>query len=135
LILCILFGVRRIWKSSLACAVLPIAALIVTLDPLGFLHGCDYLGNVLHFVVARPYYERIIAGLPHDGGPRIAVFNWGGMVWASSGLVYDESDEVARPAGKQSAAWLASPRLAELSCGGFRARPLWSHYYLVNFSC
>jgi hypothetical protein len=135
LILCVLFAVRRIWRSSLACAILPIAALIVCLDPLGFLRGCDYLGDVLHFVIARPYYERVIAGLPHDGRLRIVVFNWGGMVWASRGLVYDESDEVALPAGKQSAAWLASPHLAELGCGGFSAQPLWSHYYLVSFPC
>lgn len=104
-------------------------------SPIIFLNGCNYLGDVLHFVVARPYYERAVARLPHDGRPRIVVFNWGGMVWASRGLVYDESDEVALPAGKQSTAWLASPSLAELSCGGFRAQPLWSHYYLVSFPC
>lgn len=36
LILCVLFAVRKIWKSSLVCAVLPIAALMVCLHPLFF---------------------------------------------------------------------------------------------------
>ncbi|ARN83087.1 hypothetical protein [Methylocystis bryophila] len=135
LILCVRFAARGLWKSSLACAALPVAAVLVCLYPTIFLRSCAVLGDVLHFVVALPYYERVVAGLPRNESPRIAVFNWGGMVWNSRGVVYDESDEVALPAGEQSVAWRASAHLGELQCGGFSAQPLWRHYYLVSFPC
>ena len=58
------------------------------------------------------------------------------MVWASSGLVYDETDQVSLPAGRQSADWLAAASRTELGCeGGYDVQPLWDHYFLASFSC
>ena len=65
----------------------------------GFVRSCNYIGDVIHFIVAKPYYDRQIAALPADQRPRLVVFDWGGMVWASSGLVYDETDQVSLPRG------------------------------------
>jgi hypothetical protein len=135
LILCIRLAIQRAWKSSFACAVLPITLFVASLYPASTLRGLNLAGDLLHFAVAYPRYERAVERLQPGGQPRIVVFNWGGMVWASRGVVYDESEEVALPSGRQSAAWLASSGLAELRYGGFSARPLWSHYYLVSFSC
>jgi hypothetical protein len=135
LVLFVVFVIRSRWRLSALAAVLPVVVCVAGLDFWSFVRGCNYLGDVLHFVVALPYYDHIVARLPRNERPRLAVFNWGGMIWASSGLVYDESDEVALPPGKQSAKWLADPRLAELSCGNFGVQPLWSHYYLVSFPC
>ena len=89
----------------------------------------------MRFAVTRSYYDHQVALLPTDDMPRVAVFNWGGMIWSSRGLVYDESDEIALPPGQQSATWKANPHIGELSCGNWDARRLWSHYYLVGFSC
>jgi hypothetical protein len=77
-------------------------------DPLAFnffpfVRGCNYLGGALRFSMTRSYYDRQVALLPTDDNPRLAVFNWGGMIWASRGVVYDESDEIAMPPGQQSA--------------------------------
>ena len=127
LVRCLAFVTSRRWKLSALAAVLPVVVCLAGLNFWSFVRGCNYLGDILHFVVARPYYEHIIANLPRDGRPRLAVFNWGGSIWVSHGLVYDESDEVALPPGRQSAQWLADPRLAELDCGGFGVQPLWSH--------
>ena len=135
LVRCLAFVTSRRWKLSALAAVLPVVVCLVGLNFWSFVRGCNYLGDVLHFVVARPYYEHVIANLPRDGRPRLAVFNWGGSIWVSHGLVYDESDEVALAPGRQSAQWLADPRLAELECGGFGVQPLWSHYYLASFPC
>jgi hypothetical protein len=63
------------------------------------------------------------------------VFNWGGMVWASSGVVYDESDQVARPQERQSDDWRERASGTELACEGYGVRPLLDHYYLVSFPC
>ena len=89
----------------------------------------------MRFSLTRSHYDHQVALLPIDGKPRLAVFNWGGMIWWSRGVVYDESDEIALPPGHQSAAWKANPNLAELSCGNWDARRLSSHYYLVGFLC
>lgn len=135
-VLCVLYARRRRWRLSLGAAVLPVVVIVVAFHLLSFIQHSNYAGDVLHFVLARPYYDRKIASLPANDQPRLAVFNWGGMVWASRGLVYDESDEVALPPGQQSAAWLANPYRAELACqGGVSVRPLWSHYYLASFPC
>jgi len=125
----------RQWLLSGELATLPIVVTIVALNLLPFMQKCNYVGGVIHFVVARPYYEYELAKLPRINQKRLAVFNWGGMVWASRGIVYDESDEVALPPGRQSQAWLHNPGLAELSCEGCGITPLWSHYYLASFPC
>ena len=135
-VLCVLYARRRLWRHSLEAGVLPAAVTIAAFHLLSFIQHCNYAGDVVHFVLARPYYNRMIASLPANDRPRLAVFNWGGMVWASRGLVYDESDEVALPPGHQSPAWMANPYRAELACqGGYSIRPLWSHYYLASFPC
>lgn len=57
------------------------------------------------------------------------------LIWSSRGVVYDESDEIALPLGRQSAAWLDKARKTELGCGHWNENRLWSHYYLVSFPC
>ena len=128
-------AMRRDWRQCALASALPIVLLAVALNPFGFVRACNYVGDVLHFVVARPYYDGQIAALPADDRPRLVVFDWGGMVWASTGLVYDETDQVALPPGSQSADWLAAASHSELSCEGYGVRPLWGHYYLASFTC
>jgi hypothetical protein len=134
-VLCALYLSRKQWLLSFLAAILPTLLVFAALNLVPFIQRCNYIGGVIHFVVARPYYDHQIALLPHTNQPRLAVFNWGGMVWASSGLVYDESDEVTLPPGQRSRAWLNNPGLAELSCEGYSVTPLWSHYYLAYFPC
>jgi hypothetical protein len=92
-------------------------------------------GDTLNLLVRLPYYLEWIDREPRDGAPRLLVFNRGGMIWASSGVVYDESDEVALPPGRQSAAWQARADRSELGCGNFYVTPLLGHFYLADFPC
>jgi hypothetical protein len=109
---------RKAWKQCVVASALPILLLGVAFNPFGFVRACNYLGDVLHFVVAKPYYDQQIAALPADQRPRLVVFDWGGMVWASSGLVYDETDQVSLPSGRRSADWLELASHSELSYEG-----------------
>jgi hypothetical protein len=109
--------------------------LIVAFDPVRFVRSCDHAGDVIHFIAMKSHYDRTIAALPADQRPRLAVFDWGGMSFASHGLVYDETDQVALPRGRQSADWLAQAGHTELTCEGYGVRPLWDHYYLADFPC
>lgn len=109
--------------------------LAVAVDPFRFVRLCNYLGDVAHFIIMKPYYNGAIAALPTNQRPRVIVFNWGGMVWASRGLVYDETDQVSLPPGHQSAEWLAQTSNSELGCKGYSVQSLWDHYYLASFPC
>ena len=135
LVVSVLSAVRKDWRRCAIASVLPIVLLIMALDPVRFVRSSNYIGDVIHFIIEKPYYDRVIAALPPDQRPRLVVFDWGGMVWASIGLVYDETDQVSLPKGRQSADWLSQASHTELSCGGYGVQPLWDHYYLASFPC
>jgi hypothetical protein len=128
-------AMRREWRRCVIAATLPVVLLIVAFDPVRFVRSCDYLGDVIHFIAMRSYYDRTIAALPADQRPRLVVFDWGGMSFASRGLVYDETDQVALPRGRQSTDWVAKASHTELSCEGYGVQALWDHYYLADFPC
>ena len=129
------FAKRQEWRRCAIALVLPIVLLVVALDPVGFVRSCNHIGDLIHFIAGKPYYDRAVAALPTDHGPRLAVFDWGGMVSASFGLVYDETDQVSLPRARQSADWLKRASHSELSCEGYGVQPLWDHYYLASFPC
>jgi hypothetical protein len=126
---------RHSWKESFLPGFLLVASIFVAFNFFPFVRGCNYLGGAIRFAANRSYYDHQVALLPADDKPRIGVFSWGGMIWSSQGLVYDESDEVALPLGQQSIAWRDNPHIGQLSCGNWDARHLWSHYYIVAFPC
>jgi hypothetical protein len=128
------WATRREWRPCITAAILPVVLLVVALDPVRFVRSCIYIGDALRFVALKPYYDRQIAALPADQRPRVAVFDWGGMSFASHGLVYDETDQVSLR-GRQSADWLAQASHTELSCEGYGIQALWDHYYLADFPC
>jgi hypothetical protein len=128
-------AMRKEWRRSAIALALPVVLLVVALDPIRFVRSCNHIGDVVHFVIDKPSYDRAVAALPAGDGSRLAVFDWGGMAWASTGLVYDESDQVALPKGRQSSDWLAGASHSELSCEGYAVQPLWGHYYLASFPC
>ncbi len=98
----------------------------------------QYPGIRLHFLSDFPKYSQYVAGLPKNG-KRFAEFNWGGMLFASDGITYDETDEVALPAGQQSADWKRRMKNTDLTCGGDVpigvVEPMGGHYYFTSFGC
>jgi hypothetical protein len=135
LIVSIRSAMQKQWRRCVFAAILPVVLLIVAFDPVRFVRACDYAGDVIHFIAMKSSYDQQIAALPADQRPRLAVFDWGGMSFASHGLVYDETDQVSLRKGSQSADWLAQASRTELSCEGYGVRALWDHYYLADFPC
>jgi hypothetical protein len=125
----------RAWRKATSCAVLPVFVLANVPCPLAFVHTCNMIGNVIHFGIMRRQYLSTIRALPETEQPKLQVFNWGGMIWASNGVVYDESDEIVLPRGKQSASWMARANKTELGCGGYSITSMGGHFYLADFPC
>lgn len=127
---------RNAWRRAASAAVLPLLVLVATVaaGPVGFVRKCREWGGILNFTMLHGSYRERAAALPSNGTPKLAVFGLGGMVWASQGIVYDESDEVALPLDRQSPAWRKRAGQTELSCG-YTVRPLGDHFYLGSFGC
>jgi hypothetical protein len=123
------------WRKAASCIVLPALVLVSIPYPLAFVHICNTIGNIIHFGVMRQEYLSTIKALPETRQPKLVVFNWGGMIWASNGVVYDESDEIVLPRGQQSASWVARANKTELGCGGYSITSMGGHFYLADFPC
>ena len=65
----------------------------------------------------------------HD--PVIVIFPWGGFGSIWHGVVYDASDEIAKPPQDRSAGWKATPIGKQLSCTGAKLS-LGDHYYRAS---
>ena len=131
---------RREWSQAVISAVLPTVLLFAGLRFSTFIHFCNAGGDIVHFIIERHAYLKEIRATPPNREPRLLVFNRGGMIWASRGYVYDESEEVMRERSRQSASWKARAYNTELSCG-YYAEPFpgpfsfTRNWYLVSFDC
>jgi hypothetical protein len=96
------------------------------------------LSSYVRFHVWRSYYTKKVEKIPRGSEPRLMRFDWGGLITNPTDLVFDESDELLKPAGEQSAAWRARAgrRLsAEIEFCPFSARQISGHFYRLDFSC
>lgn len=131
---------RREWSRAVASAVLPLIILVAGVRFWQFVHLCNAGGDIVHFIAVRSSYLKEIHAIPRNGEPRLLIFNRGGMIWSSSGYVYDESDEVVLVERLQSPGWRARADGTELGCG-YHARPFpghfsfTQHWYLASFNC
>jgi hypothetical protein len=131
---------RREWSRVIVSAVLPLVVLGAGLRYLQFIHFCNDGGDVVYFIAERSSHLEKIRTAPPNGEPRLLVFDRGGMLWASRGYVYDESDEVVRDEPLRSADLRARSDNTELSCG-YYAQPFpghfsfTQHWYLASFNC
>jgi hypothetical protein len=128
-------GRRHAWREVVSWFTVPLVIGLGTIEWQHTMIYTSFAGQALSFAANLPLYLRQIEKLPNDGVPKLEVFNRGGMIWASSGVVYDESDEVRLPPGEQSAEWQERAKQSELGCGNFSMTPLFRHFYLAGFSC
>jgi len=143
-VIALLLAIRRArQRASIQVAInaiLPLVIVCVSLHLMAFIHFCNDAGDVVHFLVRCPSYMETVRATQANGQPRLLIFNLGGMIWASRGFVYDESDEVVREPSQQSSGWKTRAQNSELGCGyGAEAFPgrfaFTRHWYLASFGC
>ncbi len=126
---------KRACRLGIFALILPVTLL---LSPWKAIEAPVYVGDVIRFVTAKSSYDRQVALRPQNH-IQLVEFNWGGMLFASDGVVYDETDEISLPKDHRSAAWQARERNTDLMCGKSDLigpiQPLWGHYYLAHFGC
>jgi len=64
----------------------------------------------------------------------VAFLPWSGSVTGSYGVVYDESDVIAKPLATRQELWRYHGVPGEFLCDG-RVTPLGNHFYMAGFSC
>lgn len=129
---------RGRWHAAIATAMLPLS-LVISLLNLGALWQFSMgAGEAIHFRLARRSYLSEIAALPANERPRLAVFVLSEDGWLGISnlhlVVYDESDEVALPEERRSAAWKKRAARTPLQFGIGYLRPLGDHFYIVRIS-
>lgn len=132
---------RRHWRRAASALVLPAGAVAAFLNSHFVAKATIWAGDRLELLATFPTYSRQISNLPHRQGPRIATFLWRDLNGFQMDLgyvllVYDESDEVALPAGERSAAWKENAG-GGLECRLTGVEHIFGHYYFVGrgFDC
>ena len=126
---------RRDW-----CVAVPLlsCSAIAVVFPYALLDALTFPGYAVKVATHYPAYERQMARVA-DNGHRFAEWDWGGLTFVSIGVTYDETDEVARPFGRQSGEWINRMKSTDLTCGlngpYGRVQHLRGHYYLTTFGC
>lgn len=130
------------WVDALLGIVPLVFLVIVAFAAPSALNEFNDLGMEVRFLALRQEYLHEVAEMPSvSGEPKLRVFMFGGMIGASEGIVYDESDELGLPPTQRSRLWNARAYQTELICKGVVTRPflrftgITDHFFLASFSC
>ena len=63
-VIAVRYARRKIRRSFAITTLLPLMVVSAAVTFPRCLHACNYAGDVLHFVVARPYYDCAVASFP-----------------------------------------------------------------------
>jgi hypothetical protein len=120
---------RQRYLRALSALVLPVLCTIAAVNYGTTLKTCAAAADYVQFYVGYPLFAHAVSQLPRNNGPRLAVFTMDGFISMSSGVAFDESDEISLSAGKQTDAWKIRAAHTELSTDDFVAKRLVGHYY------
>ena len=135
IIWCVASLVKKMHLHALAASTLPLAMLFLAWrhGPWAPLAAPLYAGDVRHFAIAKPSYDRAIAGL--SGQRRSKTFKWSddGFFHVSA-VIYDDSDRLGNGHCAQPKSCGINDNWEVDNCPG-SYELLWDHYYLADFDC
>ena len=119
----VLFGLEspRALAGSILVAALTAMFVVPNHERLYWTISAD--ADVTLFLFLEPGYDATIAAMPGDPRTKYRIFEWGGFIAMSRGVVYDGNDHVWRN---------RKHHLPECMDG---LLPIVDHYYFSSFSC
>jgi hypothetical protein len=125
-------ALRCHWRRAASTVALPVLLIL----SLPLVIASQWGANELHFWLFSSHY---VASVPEDACDdvgRFVLFDWGGnvMVGFDRFLVYDCTDEIARPATARSAAWNRRLRnqIGEEGSAFTLVQSVARHFYVVD---
>jgi hypothetical protein len=113
--------VRRRYRRTVSALIFPALVILVALNFTQVIRSCAVVSEYVQFYAGYPFFRHAVAEIPATQGPRLKVFTTSGFISMSNGLAFDESDELAKPAGEQSGAWKDRAVHTEFGNGEFVA--------------
>jgi hypothetical protein len=129
----LLSAINRSWFLSLSFLLGVTATAVVLLNWETYWHWSMDFGEWFNFEINKPGYLAEVNRQPKSETPVRREWAYGGFV-TSHLVIYDESDEIALPADRQSEDWRAWTKTNELQCG-YGYTPIGDHFYLVGAGC
>ena len=114
------------YRRRAMSAVLVLVALVLTYIAWP---AYQYFGDYLFFYRIHNSLQSDVEEMPGPDSEKLKVWLEGGLLFAVNGFAYDGSDEMARPAGKQSETWRKRAAHTEFSDDCFDAHHITGHYY------
>jgi hypothetical protein len=121
--------VQRRYRRAVSALIFPVLSILVALNLTQVIRSSAALGDYVQFFAGYPFFQHAVAKIPQTEGSRLVVFTTSGFISMSSGIAFDESDEIAKPVGEQSAAWKARADHTELGNGVWWAKRIVGHWY------
>jgi hypothetical protein len=121
--------VQRRYRRAVSALIFPVLSILVALNFTQVIRSSAVLGDYVQFFAGYPFFRHAVARIPQNGGPRLVVFTTSGFISMSNGIAFDESDEIAKPVGEQSAAWKVRADHTELGNGVWWAKRILGHWY------
>jgi hypothetical protein len=118
---------HRAWRRAISASVLPLLIALVSCFPVAAHDLLQDAGDHLNWYVNRSHYIAILAARGPSEPRSIEIFDEEGMSFATSAVVYDESDSVSAPVEKVSGFWTGR------CLNG--ANHLEVHFYRAYFGC
>jgi hypothetical protein len=117
--------------QSIAYAVAVFALLFVFLSPTVLTITPE--AWFIKFAAFKPWYDNQIVTLP-SGEPHLVLFVWDTTRDGTSGVAYDDSDQIVKPPPMRSPEWRERAASTGLTCT-FDATPIRDHYYWYDTWC
>lgn len=124
-VISVIYLKHRLWKIavSVICSVLIIDFTLLSARQILF------ASEIINFYIIRSSLQDQVVSIPGALNTKLKVFTQGGFITMSYGFVFDGSDQIALPYGKQNLAWDMRAKKTELGCGPWTAVHITGHFY------
>lgn len=126
-----LLTARRSILPAIMALIFPIVTVINVLDDMPILVGASAVGDAVHFVIMKPFYDKQTA---NRSTRALWIRDWESDPTGGKAIVHDTAGDFDMHKMRRGSPWLKHQPEYELGelC---EVHPLWDHYYIAGFGC